>query len=553
MNEHLCARILELEEQNALLLNENSVLTESVKLYLTLLEEVHDPVDVIPPRTGQASTFRKGQRRRRSERAAKVIKEYKNSVITEKITSDMAEDTLMAGTLNYLTALVKQLSLSKAKRAALAQRRQEQELDENAAILSVEIVDKSLDREEALEDSLRHVFVDALHLLSECIIAPESTLNKEIAEYYEALEEAKTKRLANAESSSPNGKASGNNDGKSAAPDRFLQADEAVRHPITWLLDQFPVLPKPRPGTIGAFYDYKDWLPLHWSIATDANEVVDVETLLNNYGADEYYGLGMPPLLLGLAKAKPSLEISTTLISHFNASDVKATPLVPPGPANGADAVAAEATILAEPTAAGLPLPGNIISEYNGRQIVDIVSTVGEDGLYPLQIAAAYNEDVEILKVLQEVCPESAWEPDVRGWRAIHYAALKGTPDVVKWVLEQHPKCCKVTTKSGLSALHFAAQNQQQSSLSEYGDSLELLTEVFNGNPGAISAADESGALPLHLAAKKGTLESVQFLCQTYPTAITVEDKEGRLPMHYTAARSELLPHKTEIVQILLV
>ena len=121
MNEQLCARILELEEQNALLLSENSVLCDSVKVYQTLLDGVQDHVDTIPPRTGQASSFRKGQRRRRSDRAKSIIKEHKNSVITEKITSDLAEDTLMAGTLNYLTALVKQLSLSKAKRAAVAQ------------------------------------------------------------------------------------------------------------------------------------------------------------------------------------------------------------------------------------------------------------------------------------------------------------------------------------------------------------------------------------------------------------------------------------------------
>lgn len=454
------------------------------------------------------------------------------------------------------------------------QRRQEQELDDHAAVLSVEIVDNSLDREEALEDTLRHVFVDALHLLSECIIAPESLLGKEIAAYYEGQEEAKAKRLADTEAGraanrQPNGESNGSGNGgvgaKSAAAARdssggggsdhdksqFLQpADDTFRHPFTWLLDQFPVLPKPRPDSIGTFYDYKDWLPLHWAVATDAHEVLDVETLLANYGADEYYGLAMPPLLLGLAKAKPSIEINTTLISHFNAGDVKATP--PHSPTSLVKEAADPA-----PAPAPVDLTSELstlrTSEFNGKQIVDIVSTVGEDGTYPLQIAAAYNEDVELLKILIEVCPQAVCEPDRRGWRAVHYTALKGNPEVIKWVLEQHPKCCKVTTKSGSFALHFAAQNQQQSAIGEYGDSLEMLSEVFNGNPGAISSPDDTGALPLHLAAKRGTLESVQFLCQTYPTAITVEDREGLLPMHYAAARNDLLLHKTEIVQLLLV
>ena len=77
-----------------------------------------------------------------------------------------------------------------------------------------------------------------------------------------------------------------------------------------------------------------------------------------------------------------------------------------------------------------------------------------------------------------------------------------------------------------------------------------MLSEVFNSNAGAISIADANGALPLHLAAEFGTLEVVQFICQTYPKAVQIKDSEGLLPMDYAGRRNDN-SNKIEILRYL--
>ena len=501
-NEQLCARILELEEQNRLLLNENSALSESVQLYQKLLEEVKDPCDLIPPRTGQASDFRKGQRRRRQERASKILKEHKHSLSFDKITSDLSEDTLMVGTLNYLTALVKQLSLSKVKRNAIAPKNQE--ADDVAEVISAGAkISQVLNRGDALEDTIRHVFCDSLHLLTESIIDPESPLSKEIASHYESKEQSLLRK---------NGSHEVNNDPSSLSRDRrnYTQPDDGLRHPFIWLLDQFPILPKPSADAETIPYTCKDWLPLHWCVASDANELLDVETLLSFYGAEEFSALPMSPLLFGLAKPKPSLDVNNALLSFFSKNHV-------------------DQSVIRTPAEM-------------------FANAVGLDGVTPFHIAAAYNETPEMLQMLHKTCPQSIWDADARGWRSIHFAALKGKIAVVQWILGQGPKWVTSSTRNGQLPLHFAAQNQNQID----GESLLLLTEVFDKNPSAISVADASGAYPLHLAAKNGSLDVVQFLCQTYPKAMNALDMEGLLPMHYASSRSEQLMNKGEILQLLL-
>jgi ankyrin repeat protein len=546
-NEQLAARLIELEEQNKLLLSENSVLGESVKLYQSLLEDsTKDLTDTIPQRSGHhggASSFKKGQRRRQKERASKIISAAKTTIAVESVTSDMSEDALMVGTLNHLTALVKRLALSKVQRDDAEQRRKQalEEQVKNAApgFHALDIPDETNEREESLEDSLRHVFVDSVHLLSELIIDPTSMLATECSEYFtgqgkdSAASDIKRDRGETAAGDDSVNNTPSKSPSKNAKEEwlrkentersKYSQSSQNVRHPMTWLLDQFPVLPRGE----GAQYDCKDWLPLHWACMSDANELIDVETLMAHHGSSAYYDMNVPPLLLAVAKDKPNIDIVTTLISYFNAAAVQEE---------------AEKSFAAD-------IPASPSSDSPG--IVDIVSIANEhDGVYPLMIAAAYNDNDQILQLFHEICPKSMWEPDLRGWRAIHYAALKGHLTAVKYLIEQHPKCASAITRDGSYALHHAARNH--SILLEEGESLAMLMEILNQNTNAISVADNNGALPLHNAVKEGTLEGVQFLCQTYSKAVKMEDDEGLLPMHYASSRSEALPHKTEIIEYIL-
>jgi ankyrin repeat protein len=585
LNAQLCERIIQLEQQNALLNDENSVLRDSIKIFQTLLDKqdqgVKDSTNkpITPPdaegpaprlrvvdcgpgvclalngrgNSAVSSSLAQVQaedtvetKKTTETQETQETKETKVSIAIKDITSSLGEDALMVGTLNYLTALVKCVSVSKAKRAAAAKQHQK-DMKERAASAAASAASEKfggqpvsipgsigigvgIGREEALEDTLRHVFADALLYLSECLIEPESFISQEIAGHYssfieEGVDGKKAKAAIESEMSTRD----------------FVHPDRGVRHPITWLLDQFPVLPNPKfkdnEGTKVVDYDFKDWLPLYWAVATDGDEVLDVETLLEQYGCKDYSALSPPPLLLAISKRSPSIEVSTTLTSYFGKSD--------DADSSDNDAGSSEATV-----------DEKNVDEKN----VDIVSPVAADGTSPLMLAAAYNDSNDLFLTLQEMFPEALRSPDKRGWRAIHYAALKGSLLNIRHIIEKYPKSVSAVTQSGCLPLHLAAQNhrEKRGENDEEGEEEEgkdevllILSEIFNSNPGAISVADERGALPLHLAAYSGTLESVQFLRQTYPKAMEVKDRDGLLPIHYAGRRPDRFNDKIDILRYL--
>jgi ankyrin repeat protein len=609
----MAARIIELEEANSLLLDENAVLSDSVKLYQSLLEENAKELeektaaaaavfsaaalDAIPPRSGHGSNFKKGQRRRKNESAKKILQKAKTSLNVENITSDMSEDALMVGTLNHLTALVKKYALNKLQRDE-AEKKRNLELEHQVAastaaanhaakggsggFIPLHIPEtEQFEHEEGLDDTLRHVFVDSVHLLSEFIVDPNSFLAKESAEYFtkskstaaasadtvvavtkspsidaenNLMTPIKGKRETENEGGfagySPNAQkgvctptvtdtaSSGNGKQKKTT---FSQSGDNIHHPITWLLDQFPILPRekqkekenPSSSQEGLSYDCKDWFPLHWAVISDANELIDVETLLTHYGSDAYYNLDMQPLLLAVSKQKPSREICTSLISFFEVNNKNVN-------SDDANEVSVQDDAKSN---------SNSTVGTGGKKKNDLVSISNDDGVFPCMLAAAYNDTDELLKLMHEINPQLLWETDQRGWRAIHYACLKGCIDVANFIIQQHPKSSQAATRNGGLPLHFAAKNHY---IENEEDNLKLLTSIFGYNTSAINIKDELGALPLHYAAKDGTVSGVQFLTQTYPKAINIADKEGLLPMHFASSRSDTLPQKTEVVEYIL-
>jgi ankyrin repeat protein len=91
----------------------------------------------------------------------------------------------------------------------------------------------------------------------------------------------------------------------------------------------------------------------------------------------------------------------------------------------------------------------------------------------------------------------------------------------------------------GNTALHDAAANAR-SHLGEggggtneeldYGLSIDVVMEVFHANPAAVKLPNADGALPLHIAARYGSLSLIQLLHGLYPAAVNVADNEDLLP-----------------------
>jgi len=212
------------------------------------------------------------------------------------------------------------------------------------------------------------------------------------------------------------------------------------------------------------------------------SDPIDVEVLCENFDENEVKqsGLDVSPLSVAVSKCTPSLENIETLLKAF------------PDAARKAD----------------------------------------KDGSLPLMHACACNESIEVVKLLHEAHPTAVSEQDNLGFRAINYAAYSGFPELVRYILSVHPRSAYLVARNGCLPLHDAVENTARGGL-------EMVDDIFHANTGAISIADDEGALPLHKAAQKGSLEVVQFLHQLYPRAASVADKEGLLPMHYASQRSD--------------
>lgn len=233
------------------------------------------------------------------------------------------------------------------------------------------------------------------------------------------------------------------------------------------------------------------WLPLHWCMASEDPDPIDVEVLMDEL-AETAFTRDVSPLCIAVSRGIPAVAGIMTMI------------------------------------------------EKNP----DVSSTADADGSYPLMHACASNEDCDIVKLLYDAYPAAVSEFDKAGFRAINYAAFSGYPKVVRYLLSVHPRSASLTAKNGSTALHDAAENSLRGGL-------EMVDEIFQANTTAIMQADDDGALPMHRAARCGSLEVVQFLHQLYPKAITTEDREGLLPMHYASQRSDK-DLNLEVVQYLV-
>lgn len=114
----------------------------------------------------------------------------------------------------------------------------------------------------------------------------------------------------------------------------------------------------------------------------------------------------------------------------------------------------------------------------------------------------------------------------------------------MRYLLSVHPRSASLAALNGSTALHDAVENSVRGGIT-------MVDEVFQANTMAIEQPDEDGALPLHRAARAGSLEVVQYLHQLYPRGITTEDREGLLPMHYASQRGDK-DLSLEVVQYIL-
>ena len=116
---------------------------------------------------------------------------------------------------------------------------------------------------------------------------------------------------------------------------------------------------------------------------------------------------------------------------------------------------------------------------------------------------------------------------DGQGNCPLHYAAAGGSLDTVTWLVESGS--CKIgsTNAMGQSAMHLAARGS--------GASYRRIVEWLARHGGNVSAGDDDGDTPLHVAVLNGHLDMVERLLSLGAGVEPAERMSGRTPLHYAA------------------
>ena len=140
---------------------------------------------------------------------------------------------------------------------------------------------------------------------------------------------------------------------------------------------------------------------------------------------------------------------------------------------------------------------------------------------------------MEVLRLLLEapLASAAALMPNAKGRLPLHCAAIHGTAEAVRLLLEAVPEAALTPFAGGCLALHWAAS---------YGET-EMVRLLLETAPEAALRADAGGRLPLHGAAMHGDEERVRLLLEAAPAAALTADARGWLPLH-SAARIVIVP-----------
>ena len=106
------------------------------------------------------------------------------------------------------------------------------------------------------------------------------------------------------------------------------------------------------------------------------------------------------------------------------------------------------------------------------------------------------------------------------GFTPLLYASYNGHMDVIRYLIQQYAVNQQLTTKTGLNAIHLAAQNNKVFPILFFKDKIDL------------NSADTSGSSCLHWASYMNSEQALTFLLSC-PDLSTLDNKdnEGSTPL----------------------
>jgi ankyrin repeat protein len=154
------------------------------------------------------------------------------------------------------------------------------------------------------------------------------------------------------------------------------------------------------------------------------------------------------------------------------------------------------------------------------------IRDTNRQGVTPLHLAVADTDfEASFVETLIGMNSEAVGTPDYQGSIPLHYALRHGASlDVVKLLLNLHPKGKYITDKLGNLPLHVACR---------HGASLEVVKIFVEDDEMSEQAlvTDGQGELPLHKACRGGHVSLVLFLMEKHLSSIRLKNSAGMLPV----------------------
>ena len=151
----------------------------------------------------------------------------------------------------------------------------------------------------------------------------------------------------------------------------------------------------------------------------------------------------------------------------------------------------------------------------------------------PLHFSAALpNDDLSEFQILYNSQPELL-KQEVGGeeekLNPFHLIAMMQDPplEIIQKLKEFRDHIESSVTTSNVSPLHIAAR---------YSNSIEMIRELIQIHPPAVTTTDVNGLLPLHYSRDNkspAALRIVQILLETAPETARMVNNSGQLPLHY--------------------
>jgi len=180
-------------------------------------------------------------------------------------------------------------------------------------------------------------------------------------------------------------------------------------------------------------------------------------------------------------------------------------------------------------------------------------TSYSRQGMTPLHmICHNKNATGGMVQLLIDAYPESINVPNNAGVTPLHFLCSKkiiedsAAVDIVGLILERCPEAARHAGEEDLLPIHYAITTSKSFGF------CRMLTEAYPGSE-RIAA---HGHLPLHIACRHGTVETVQHLLRLYPEGINATNPDiGGYPIHYAILGLDKRTNPAaavEIVQLLL-